>query len=438
MAKGLLGGTTDYSHQSLPDIMNDLTAEIKNAEAFVNIIQSNIDKLAENRYWNSTVPSDFKEIINYALRHYRTAIGEFADIRNDLKSHVKEHHIKRLEKISSVAREINIDIGKVWHNQYFNKNYGVANFKIVERIYGDTRDMAVNLLDASNMAGRLKDFVGREVQQPQKKKFKLELGHYLAICSLLVGIVVLLYGENLIGRRQSGAADSLKTDTSYQHPGSVRNNDSSNESKPGFSRKKSYPAITEIATKNPSEKNHTQLISKSDSVSIQKVHGITNDAMENTLDGLINNVPAETDMAVLIVDNNNQAVNGISSDITNLYRGKGHLVTNSLFTNKLLSSKCLGELMNSNSQLITRLNLPSHLKYIVVGKYSKSFRNSDGDNVKVVCDADLDIRVIGCATKSQIDGFEISESFGHNDNQHAEKGVIMKIVSNFSVNHLNL
>ena len=39
MAKGLLRGGTDYSHQTLDDIISDLIAEAKNAKAFINMIE---------------------------------------------------------------------------------------------------------------------------------------------------------------------------------------------------------------------------------------------------------------------------------------------------------------------------------------------------------------------------------------------------------------
>jgi len=160
MAKGLIGGMTDYSHQSFNDIIEDLIAEKNRAIEFRNGIQSCIDKLEANNYWKS-IPVDFKSIIAYSLRHFNTAITEFEDIVKDLQIEVKTHHIQRLQRISTVAQEINVDIGKVWHQQYIGKDYSNNDFRIVEEIYGGTRDMAVNLLDISNIAERLKDFIGK-------------------------------------------------------------------------------------------------------------------------------------------------------------------------------------------------------------------------------------------------------------------------------------
>ena len=79
MVKGLLGGMTDYNHQSFPDILNDLDEERKRTISFRDGIQKNITKLTENSYWTNTTPFEFKSIIVYALRYFNTSISEFED-----------------------------------------------------------------------------------------------------------------------------------------------------------------------------------------------------------------------------------------------------------------------------------------------------------------------------------------------------------------------
>lgn len=162
MAKGLVGGGTDYSHQTLDDIISDLIAEAKNAKAFINMIEKKIAKLETIGYWDSNVPYDFKGCVAYALKHYSTTIHEIEDIVSDFPSEIKEHHCVRLRNIGQIAHQININIGQIWHRKDFKKEYEKPNFLILEDIYGDTRDMAVNLLDINNIASRLEQFVGRK------------------------------------------------------------------------------------------------------------------------------------------------------------------------------------------------------------------------------------------------------------------------------------
>lgn len=171
MAKSLLGGMSDYSHQSLEDIINDLDYDYRNTSAFINMIVENKEILEKNNYWNNDVPFAFKAMIEYALKHYKTAQSELKEIKASIENSVEKHHVTRLSSLAKNAHEINIDLGKVWHQQYENKEYGDENFSIVENIYADSRDMAVNMLDLSNIASRLKDFIGRKMTNAQEDKF---------------------------------------------------------------------------------------------------------------------------------------------------------------------------------------------------------------------------------------------------------------------------
>jgi hypothetical protein len=192
MAKGLLGGMTDYNHQSFDDVVNDLALEKERTISFKNAIQTNIEKLTANGYWTNKVPFNFRSNVEYAVRHYNTSIDEFSDLLRDMKVEVKAHHVTRLYKIASVAREINVDMGRTWHQEYDNKDYGKPNFRIVENIYADTRDMAVNLLDVSNMAERLKDFIGKTNPNVVKNNPWISGSFYLTLIVVIIaGLAVI-------------------------------------------------------------------------------------------------------------------------------------------------------------------------------------------------------------------------------------------------------
>ena len=162
MAKGSIGGGTDYSHQTLDDIKSDLISEAKNAKDFINMIEEKIEKLETIGYWNSNVPYDFKSCVAYALRHYSTTIHEIEDIVSDFPSEIKEHHCVRLRNIGQVARQIDTDISQIWYRRDFKKEYETPNFLMLEDVCADTQQMAINLLDINNMASRLEQFIGRK------------------------------------------------------------------------------------------------------------------------------------------------------------------------------------------------------------------------------------------------------------------------------------
>src|SRR5436190_18066054 len=138
MAKGLIAGGTDYSHQTFKDILNDLKSERKNVQFLISGIENNLKIIEDNGYWKSKVYVDFRHIVAYSLQHYKNTVDELSDIVKELKREVKEHHCTRLHKIAKVAEQINIDIGSIWNADYDEhcvKEYGTPNFIIVEEIY---------------------------------------------------------------------------------------------------------------------------------------------------------------------------------------------------------------------------------------------------------------------------------------------------------------
>lgn len=209
MAKGLIGGMTDYSHQSFNDIISDLESEKVNTIAFITMIEEEIEKANKNKYWDNKVPHVFKSIVAYSIKHYRTTVTELGEIVEEIKNEVQEHHCKRLQRISKVADEINVEIGQVWNRKYDEKikDYGEKDFRHVEQVYRDTRDMAVNLLDISNLASRLKDYIGKSSNNMGKKNKLGDLSN-----NTFNGNTTIIVGDNnnVNYTITEGSFDSLK------------------------------------------------------------------------------------------------------------------------------------------------------------------------------------------------------------------------------------
>jgi hypothetical protein len=62
MSRGYIAGSTDYSHQTIDDIIADLKDEIEILNATIEYVQKNKKELIESGYW-SNVPDDFKNIV---------------------------------------------------------------------------------------------------------------------------------------------------------------------------------------------------------------------------------------------------------------------------------------------------------------------------------------------------------------------------------------
>ena len=143
-----------------------------------------------------------------------------------------------------------------------------------------------------------------------------------------------------------------------------------------------------------------------------------------------------SDIAVLIIDDEKRNVTGLSSAVVDLYRKRGYSVNGSLFSDNFVHSQYLKTLESGSSQTIDKFSLSNYVKYIIVGRYSKKFVLDNDLNGKV-CNGNLDVSIISCIKKMQIDNFPVSaRNFGY-DQQHAEKGLFEKIKKDYEFNHIN-
>jgi len=192
MSKGTMAGCTDYSHQSLDDVLGDICAEADRVDEFVEHIERTIAGLKKSGYWDRKASSDFQSIVEYSLKHYKTTSAEFRDIIREANDEIQEHHCRRLYKIAEVARQINRDIGFVWHNRSGEPEYGTDDFRTLEEVYANTRNVAANLLDVSNMAGRLEDYVGKGSSRSSKNNPWVSGAFYLVSVVVLLGVVAVI------------------------------------------------------------------------------------------------------------------------------------------------------------------------------------------------------------------------------------------------------
>jgi hypothetical protein len=161
MARALAAGSTDYSHQSLDDILSDLDDWSAALRKDMTIIATNKKKLEDNNYWE-LANTDFKWLLARAVKFYETSLNEIVEIREQIPIEVESHHVNRLRSLGNTSHELNLEFGDVWHHDVRPKDYGESNFMIFEKLYIDGRELSIDMEDLSNVAARLEDFVGRK------------------------------------------------------------------------------------------------------------------------------------------------------------------------------------------------------------------------------------------------------------------------------------
>lgn len=189
MARGLLAGMTDYSHQTFQDILDDLDNWKTCLLETTDFIETAVMQLEDMGYW-SQVSYNMKTLVAYALRFFHTSYAEIDDISQKLEIEVQKNHIVRLDSLADTAHELSMDFGKVWHQHFGIKDYGNPNFSKVEKIYSEGRGMAFDMLDLSNVAARLETFIGmKSGKVDQVKPNKHTIPILLFILGILIGIV---------------------------------------------------------------------------------------------------------------------------------------------------------------------------------------------------------------------------------------------------------
>lgn len=172
----MIAGMTDYSHQTLDDIVKELESYLDSLMYIQNLLITHRKTLIDNGYWDK-VNGDFRGTIVYAMKFYDTCIKEINEILSEILLEIQQHHVTRIQSLYTTADELNLRFGDVWHREYMPKEYGNENFWLVEQMYAKGRDMSVDMLDLSNLAARLKDFVGKKNYGLQKSSLDLKNIH---------------------------------------------------------------------------------------------------------------------------------------------------------------------------------------------------------------------------------------------------------------------
>ncbi len=182
MTRTILAGCTDYSHQSLNDMLVDLNEWI----FYLPISLFKIDKYRNEiqpEYWEREVSYDLKVYLERARRLCETCQEELLDIRQGISRKVEEHHVTRLRRLAEGAIDLNNNLSRVfWKSKYYLHDN--PNFYLLEHLYGESLGSIVDLIDLDNLAMRLKDFIGRENTKLSPQLTKVLENILRAICNM--------------------------------------------------------------------------------------------------------------------------------------------------------------------------------------------------------------------------------------------------------------
>lgn len=159
MTRALMVGMTDYSHQSIGDMLVDIDGWISSLNEVIGSLDKTIQTVEEIGYW-SGVDFDFKAICGYSRKFFETSIEGLTEVKQGMNTEIAQYHVNVLKRMYSTAREVHQNLRNIW-SEYENKEYGNPMFRKVEFIDQEIGNMTGDMFDLSNLAGRLEDFIGR-------------------------------------------------------------------------------------------------------------------------------------------------------------------------------------------------------------------------------------------------------------------------------------
>lgn len=159
MTQGIIAGMTDYSYQTVTQILGDINEWIKYAEEIKSKIQNNLANVQNSTIWLNA-PFNFKMTVNSTVGYSCTIIEDLKIVKKAIESNcITKREVALLKKVGENASEYNRRYGLDYHENESWHCYGDSSFSIIEEIYGNGRDFFASLQDASNAASRLEDYM---------------------------------------------------------------------------------------------------------------------------------------------------------------------------------------------------------------------------------------------------------------------------------------
>lgn len=171
MAQGAFAGATSYEDQTLEDILEDIKRWIVYSEETLSFFNEIITRLDEEKYYE-TIPFDLNALFQTTKRKLATFISDFHIILKSISTDkISKREVDLLKNIGKISIEENRKYKPIYHSaleHWSGEQYGNPNFQKIERLYAEGKDLFGTLMDASNAAERLKDYMSNERQQHQQ------------------------------------------------------------------------------------------------------------------------------------------------------------------------------------------------------------------------------------------------------------------------------
>ena len=158
--QGLIIGGTDYSAQSLNDIKKDIIKWKECLKKLKSFLEIEMNILEKDSFWENNVPFNFRIYVGSLPKVISTFISDFNLILEDLNNElITKRTVNLLNRIGEGANKKYDTASHAYNVDSPWEEYGNPSFEKVEKLYAECRDVFGTLIDASNAATRLEDYM---------------------------------------------------------------------------------------------------------------------------------------------------------------------------------------------------------------------------------------------------------------------------------------
>lgn len=158
MVQGMVSGFTNYTIQSLEDILLDIKRWIDYTSSLHKLLSELYTQSQNTNYWRK-VHYDFKQVIYDSIFYFDSLIYDFKIIEKSIENDcINKREVELLKNIGMKAQEFNRKYIYTFNADWFH-DYDNQEYKIVERMYEEGCDFFATLIDTVNAATRLEDYM---------------------------------------------------------------------------------------------------------------------------------------------------------------------------------------------------------------------------------------------------------------------------------------
>ena len=163
LQRSFIAGATDYRGAELSDILSHLTTWRENTQRTIDPLLSLKPKVEASRD-QLDGPDDIVSFIDGFVALLRRYLGDFNRLLTEMPQSVHERHVEIVAQLAGLAESADESCVYFKGNHIARplKNEGLRG--LVDYIYGEARDQAIDYQDLSNVATRLKTFVGMQTE----------------------------------------------------------------------------------------------------------------------------------------------------------------------------------------------------------------------------------------------------------------------------------